>query len=129
MNSIGGMPVIEIQGAPDLPKQKLAVEDRPGVDGIAFWETGHRGQQFTMTTRAAYGTLILAADALILYQAMIDSDPVSLIYGGLVYDSIGVRYQVIDVRCNQLSLLANATDGLYGWIECSWDLVPVQYAP
>ncbi len=124
MDAIGDEP-LWLDGPPDLLRSRLEAVTRPGVNGTGFFDVGVRGQPQTLRSRNAYADLQSAVDAFARYSALVDEDPVSIVFGEVDFAAYGVRYQVVDVRPVSVRSLAASCDGNLGWLEAEWSVVPV----
>lgn len=126
LNQIGVFTFITLQ-AEWLPvAEELIVMQRPGVDGTAFWRTGHRGKAFKVrsgvdTMGLAHGRLLFAG-----YKALCGSF-VDLIWAGLPMTDANNRYCVLSVRPIEevpliLGIGGESTPSL-GWLEAEWELL------
>jgi len=130
-NSIGDFEFLDIMGqVPDVAKEQLRVESRPGVDGNFILQTGQRGRQFTVRTAVDAADLTAALLLFNGYTALIADEPQELTWHGQNLSAGNQLYQVLDVRAIEIrELAANAIGGLNppseAICECEWDLLPV----
>jgi hypothetical protein len=121
--------VLDIQPMPDLPKQRLELVERPGVDGTAIWETGVRGRPCTVRTRVDQPDPSTAMEVFGDYCSLVDEDPVEVTFAARPMSDLGAKYQVLDVRIIEICGITGASGGLNSpseaWLECEWDLLPV----
>ncbi len=68
---IGNFQFIDIGHFPIGQKQQVAMESRPGVDGLYFWLTGKRGQPFSVTTVADVENVFAAGVLMTQYEEVI----------------------------------------------------------
>lgn len=121
---------LALHGNPDPLKEEVLVLSRPGVDGVAVWKIGKRGQKFTLRSVCDARDIAHARDLFCQYKALIGADPVSLTWADLPLANESAKVVVLDVRAATLKTILGGVGGLNppstGWVECDWDLVAVE---
>lgn len=69
----------DLRGNIPLREQQLETFTRPGIDGVGFRKTGKRSQPTTLRTTHYVADWDAAKDAITAYQALVDTDPVTII--------------------------------------------------
>jgi hypothetical protein len=132
-HSIGAFTFVTLAGDPSPLKQQTLVLARPGVDGVAVWLLGTRGEKFTLRSAVDAGSFSDARGLFTQYKALIGGDPVKLVWNGLKMEDETFAVIVLDVRPVSIRRILGGVGGLnapsQGWCECDWDLVAVEQAP
>lgn len=129
-NKIGDFEFVSLRGEVIPPMATKVIDDRPGVDGSEFVLTGTKGRPFSVVSQVDEASYQAAKTLLGLYRALIDSEPVEIVQGGVSSESHGYRVAVLNVEPLRIMPIRNAVGNKLnppsqGWIECRWDLVAV----
>lgn len=134
LNKIGDLTFLTLSGAIDPPGQELELIARPGVNGVAAWLTGTRGQPFQLIAALDCGTLADAEAAVVTAKALIGADPVNIIKASHDYSTQQLVFLVINVRAinGTPHLLGGCTGGLNppsgAWLELAFELLAIRSA-
>ncbi|HEY4760950.1 MAG TPA: hypothetical protein VIH42_10260 [Thermoguttaceae bacterium] len=124
---IGNFRFLALQGNPDVFKEQLEVIMRPGVDGLAIWQTGSRGRPFTLRSVVDAVDIFHARNLFYEYAQLIGADPVIMIWSDMSTLNDDCKVAVLDVRAAVIRSILGGVGGLnppsHGWCECDWDLV------
>lgn len=129
LNQLGPYQFITIEGVPLLPRAESEVISRPGVDGLGFLKTGARGKQFSLRTIADVANWATAQTINTQYHQLTNSALVDLIFGGVNYSTISIRFNVLDVEVTRIKKVSTSVGGLAAGqaiIEATWQLVAVK---
>jgi hypothetical protein len=115
---------LQVLGTPVASVPRLQVETRPGVNGIAIWDTASRGRPFTLSTTVDTDTIAAAQALLVLYRELIGSStPTQYFQFNVFYANVAV----LDVREDETSPLGASSGGLStsagALLRAQWDLV------
>ena len=124
-NSLGPVVFFTIDMPATAAAQQVELESRSGVDGLAIWRTGSRGEPFEITTTIdLVGTLATAQTVLNAYRALQGGGPYTLTRAGTALGSV----VVLSVKPAGDELVVNAIGGINGgnvWLSAKWQLVAV----
>ncbi len=135
-DAIGQFEFLYLAGNVEPIKEQLLVLARPGVDGLAFWKQGIRGQPFALRSGIDCPSHTIAEQLMAYYVQLIGDDPVELVMAGVNYSELGAVFKVLDVRKAALRGIAFDVGGMNSpqsgsvpkaLLECDWLLtcVPV----
>lgn len=85
---IGTFEFINLDSAIGDPFESITLEARPGQDGYTLWQNGKRAQPITFQSVVNVVDLASAHALLLQYQAKVGQDPLTLVWGGIIRDSI-----------------------------------------
>lgn len=124
-NSLGAVVFFSIDMPATAAAQQVELESRSGVDGLAIWLTGSRGEPFDITTTIdLVGTLATAQTVMNTYRAMKAGGPYTLTRASTALGSV----VVIDVKPISDELVVTAVGGVNGGnvlLTARWTLVAV----
>lgn len=95
--SLGALSFDDLRADIVFPAEQREIETAIGRDGIAIFETGLRGEEFTVESRYAFTTYNLAMAACATYAAAFDSTPVNMVVGPYDFTG-GTQFVVLGVR-------------------------------
>lgn len=128
LSYIGQFAFVSLDGQPDIPKTRVEVVARPGVDGLGFFSTGVRGQPFVLRSFTDASDFGFARWLASQYTTIIGTiQPV--IWSGLSMPASGVYVMVLDVIPVEVRTVmggvgvTTSTPG--GICVCDWVLAPV----
>lgn len=125
-NSIDSFSFIALKGDIEPPKQALQTDQRLGVDGTEFTETGTRGKPFQLRSQVDCNDYQSAISTFDTYYALIGNDPVTVIQAGISSADRGFKCQVMDVKLvNAQTIVSVGGSGGNGWLDCQWTLLSV----
>jgi len=124
MNCIGPHIFRTLSGHPVRPSQRVVVESRPGVPGVAVWLSGRRGDPFTLRSTSGFINLAGARAEYTWYTELIGGDPQEMAYFNLNMNIEG-RVLVLDVKQVALHWIACDTGGALALLVCDWQLIMV----
>lgn len=122
--SIGTFNFVNMSVFPLGHKQQVEMESRPGVDGLYFWLTGERGQQFTVETFVDVANVFAAGTIFTQYEKLIGK-VVPVVWSD---NYMPKQYVVIDVvpipeGIRQIILGVGGVSGIsYGICTAAWTL-------
>ena len=129
VNQIGPYQFIRLDGVPELPQEEAEAITRPGVPGTGFMKTGKRGKEFTLDSTADVPTWASAQQANLDYSSLANSNLVDVIFGGVNYAAVGIRFNVVGVKCKETKRLFNTVGGLAAGgalVTATWRLFAVK---
>lgn len=115
--------------APELFHQRVAVIQRPGEAGSILRLLGIKGRPFQMRSFVDVANIATAVALHTSYQAAPGSGLLNLVWRDIDYDTVGVRFHVLEVRMSSLVPLRVSTSGAAAGLECAWTLLPESYSP
>jgi hypothetical protein len=125
-NSIGAFSFISLEGEYDWEEQQIAIDSRPGVEGMEFTLLGVKGQPFAMISLVDVNSLADGKSLIEDYKDLVAGNPVSVWKNGEVYVSAKVL-KVTPLRLAKIqTAVGNKRSSIAGAIlECRWDLVAI----
>lgn len=120
---IGDFDFISMDEFPDISKQRVVAESRPGVDGNALFLTGLRGYPTQVTT---VRDVINVPDGVAAYANYVNAigQTLRVMWGGNTYDH---PFTVLDVERIRLNRTIGAVGGRLGQsgaiLVCRWTLL------
>ena len=91
-NKIGNQQFIRLEmGAYSPAGERTEEITRAGVDGVALWKLGRKGEPFTVGTVCDFQTASAAQDAAEAYAAMMGTVVTLIDAGGNTYPELAVR--------------------------------------
>lgn len=121
-SSIGVYSVVSMQPKPQGSATRLALESRPGVDGVGLWELGTGGEAEEITTVVNVATFAAAVALCALYRATIGAGPQAIVYGG---QGLG-NYHVLDVQAEPKAIVRSVggvVPGGLAIVTAKWRIV------
>jgi len=117
------------------PKTRVSIEDRPGVDGMDFFEEGRdKGTPFVLRSGVDTATMLDGEKLLMTYLGKIAGSDVVLKKAGVDFstdllEADRFKVQILDVRKISLHAITSAINGINApsaaYLECEWTLVSV----
>lgn len=83
MDSIGPFTFTKLFNAPDRVHRMWEEQAKTGIDGVALWNTGDRGERFTIDSDAVALTYEIGRTFLAQYQTLEQAGPVMVRVGTL----------------------------------------------
>lgn len=125
---LGAFDFLSIDGVPPVRQTEGQLVVRPGVDGVACWLTGQRGQPFTVRTRVDCQSRADALAKRYAYAQLSFAGKQKLIWSDYAVETEdGAQVLVLAVRMIQLGALLASSGGLnppsLGYLDCEWDLI------
>lgn len=119
LNSVGG-------GPPELPRERVQVVERPGINGTGLLFYGFKGTPFNVQTLAGINSRSLGIELIELYNSRINGDALSLIWADeAVTVNHGVAYQIIDVLYPDVFRIGASSAGYPYLVSSIMVLLPV----
>jgi hypothetical protein len=122
VHSIGSFTFIDMTPVPPLRRRKLLVETRPGVDGVAIWWDGERGEIWRpRTVRDA----VSHVDAQLIKQAYEDAvgvGTVAIVYAGSAYPNAVIADVQVVIE-DQLFGVGGFTSAPQALVRAAWDIL------
>lgn len=129
-DSIDQFEFLQLDGMPDAVKEGVIQRTRAGAAGTKFKRTGRRGQQFTLHSKVDLASFAEWPSVYYGYLGLIGADPVDIVQGGLDFSQTETVFEVVNVRVTDAHACLTGSGGLnapsFGWLECDWDIVPVE---
>lgn len=120
LNSIDGLPFVDMQGNIEPRGEQLELFMRPGYNGHIARKTGVRGTPFRVRTVNYVSTLAYCKTVLEEFKLLIGVDPVE-VYQYSVYRG---TFLVLNVRQVEVKAMVNCTLGNYqARLVCDWELL------
>jgi hypothetical protein len=133
-NKIGDFEFIALRGEPVIPKQAVAIMDRPGIDGSEKILLGKKGVPFALVSQVDQASYQAAKETLLEYQDLIAEDSVALVQAGVDSEQLGYRVQVLNVNeapggCRPIrGAVGNALNQpSEAFLEAIWELIAVPF--
>lgn len=129
LNQIGPYPFIRLDGAPLLPREESIAITRPGVPGTGFMKTAKRGKLFTLKSTVDVLDWATAQTTNDAYHSLANSSLVDVIFGGVNYGTLSIRFNVVDVEVVEIRRLTNTVGGLVAGeavVVANWQLIGVK---
>ena len=130
VNRIAEHSFISMQGEATPPRRRLDVESRNGVDGVALWDTGKKGQPFTLTTFVDVADRDAGQDTFGEYLELIEGGLVSIMKADHGHNIDGYQVAVLAVDVINLKTTENMIGGLNvadgeagATLRCRWQLI------
>jgi len=125
---IGAHEFLSLDGVPPVRESEGQLVVRPGVDGVAFWLTGQRGQPFTLRSRVDCESKAAALAKRYEYAQLVFAGKQKLVWGDhQIETEDGAQVMVLAVRTLRANELLASSGGLnapsLGYLECEWDLI------
>lgn len=129
---IGDFEFISLSMVPLPPAQQLQIETRAGVDGVALWRTGVRGEPFIVQSFVDVPNLTQAQVLYDTYRTLIGADPVTLIFADIPWADPVVVLNVRPIP-NEIRAILLGVGGVAGnfgpsgaTCACQWDLIAIR---
>lgn len=124
LSSIGSFQFTVMREQPQGISQRLQLESKAGVAGVAVWKLGAAGTQHTVNTLRDYASWSTAVAAEAAYKTLKDAGPVEIYFGGVYLGTV----IVLDVR-SHATRIAAGIGGLSGEstaiVEATWTIIAV----
>jgi hypothetical protein len=126
IQSIGAFSFISLQGEYDWEQQRIAIDDRPGVEGMEFTLLGVKGQPFVMVSLVDVDSFAAGKQLIEDYKDLVAGNPVTVWKNSEVY----VSAKVLNVTPLRLAKIQSAAGNKRSTsagaiLECRWDLVAI----
>ncbi len=121
---IGQYEVIRLDGGLQLPRMRLAIESRAGVDGEAVYQAGVHGDVERLTTSVDVATW---AQAELLYRQYVEyiGATVRIFRAGFAWNDVDyILLDVQKIRIANMLLAVGGLNGGYTLLRCAWDVKP-----
>lgn len=120
--SIGQYRFINLSGNPEGAKEATQLQTRPGVDDVAVWLTGRRGEPFTMQSVVDTDTFAQTTTLMQAYRDLVGTAQ-RMLYAS---QDMGI-VMVLDVKRVEAIRMASKSGGLSalggGLLTAEWTLV------
>lgn len=123
LHSIGSFTFIDMRPVPPTPKRRLLVESRPGVDGVALWWDGPRGEIWRPRTVTDQNSHTNAQVLKELYEAAVAQGIVSVVYANRVFSNFAVIQDVQVEIEDQVFGVGGFTAFPRALVRANWELV------
>lgn len=129
MDAIGQFTFVRLDKAPERVGAQWEIASVAGIDGVSLWNSGNRGQPFTLMSEAVALSYAAGRTFLKQYKSLELAGPVSIVCGVLENDQL---YKVLSVNWHGpgVKRVARAHIGgdttTYGAIVwATWSLLPI----
>ena len=128
--AIGNLTFLDLAGEPVPPQPQLQTIARDGVDNVATWETGERGELFTLVSTAHFATRSAAYAAHDQYRATIRlGSLLRLVLGGVDQTIYGWQVEPHKVVPQRIARTGSAVGGAVSSggtvLICQWSLLAI----
>lgn len=128
-NSIGSFEFIALQGSLAAPREMVAVDQRPGVNGTELTKLGKKGEPFQMVSQVDAPNYDAARALYLQYLDLVGANPVDLVQGGKGIAGEAYSVAVLGVEIGRISPISRSVGGLNSpsnaFLECLWTLIAV----
>jgi hypothetical protein len=130
-NKIGDFEFITLQGPPpDTLHEAVEVVARRGVDGVALWKSGSRGNPFSWTAGVDIDNFTQAMRQMEEYRELEGADPVKVVFNDHdLSTEEELKFAVLRVSRRMVKKITSASGGLSAsagaWLETEWTLIPI----
>ena len=121
-STIGSYSVVSMTPKPQGSAVRLALESRPGVDGVGLWELGEGGEPEEITTVVNVADFAAAVTLCDLYRGLIGAGPQTIVYAGV---NLG-DYHVLAVEAEPKAVVrttGGVTPGGVAIVTAKWKIV------
>lgn len=129
MDKIGPYPFIRLSKPPQRVATQWEISARPGVPGVALWNTGARGEPFTTESEAVALNFAIGRTYILDYKSLELAGPVPVYFGTLepqqLYKVLKVELTGPGVKAVVRAHLANDTTWYQALVFAQWTLLPV----
>lgn len=130
--SLGGFSFIDLahangrSGPPELPRERVEVIERPGLNGTGLLLLGAKGRPFPVRTLAGVTSRSAGLELIELYNSFVGADPLSLIWADESYTvNHGVAFQIVDVLRAEVIQIGASSAGYPFLVAAVLTLLPV----
>jgi len=124
---IGPFSFVRLDAPPQRVQPQWEVAGRAGVPGTACWDTGERGEPFSVGSEAVELTFLDGRQAIQDYLTLVSGPPVTLFYGTL---EAAQKYKVLKVELLGVKRVLGAFIGgspliFTALVFARWTLLPI----
>jgi hypothetical protein len=126
--------MLRLSRKPTRPGEEWQIVMRAGVDGVAFWGTGHRGTPLEIESVAIVADITKACELYTQYTTLRGLPAIEIEFAS--HQEPNTLYKVLDVQplqgqVQQLlrGVKAGSNSNWQGWLVCSWLVFPINEVP
>ncbi len=121
---------IKLSAPPDRVRVLWDQRAKSGIDGVALWDCGTHGEEFTVTSEQMFDTYANARAKILDYKLLEEQGPVTIRYGNV--DEPVQTIKVIRVRPTLCKAIIGKKGGdastYLGLLIAEWTLLPIDPA-
>jgi hypothetical protein len=129
VDRIGPFPFIRLSKPPERVQSQWEIGARAGTPGVAMWDTGERGEPFTVESQAVATTFAVGRTYLLDYLTLVKAGYVPVWFGTLepqqLYKVLKVKLVGPGVKSVPRAHVANDTTLYQALVFAEWELMPL----
>lgn len=122
-HSIGSFAFLTMTPVPPTRRKRLTVETRPGADGYSIWLDGTRGELWRPETVIDIFSHALAQQLKANYEAACGSNPVPVVYAGVLYNNAVIRDVQVQIQDQLMGVGGFASPLSRALVRATWDIL------